>query len=59
MICRVHAGLHEVNRPEGGGVIDEHFNHALTLVAVIARGYWILVYSDGATATIGRSEPMA
>jgi hypothetical protein len=44
------SGLHEVNRPEWGGVIDEHFNLALTLVAVIPRAYWTLVHSDGATA---------
>jgi hypothetical protein len=45
------AGLHEVKRREWGGVIDEHFNHAPTLVAVIPRAYWTLVHSDGAMAT--------
>jgi hypothetical protein len=60
MTGRAHAGLHEVNRPEWGDVIDdEHFNHALTLVAVIPRAYWILVHSDAATATTGRREPTA
>jgi hypothetical protein len=59
MTGRVYTGLRGVNRSEWGDVIDEHFNHALTLVAVIPRAYWTLVHSDGARATTGRREPTA
>jgi hypothetical protein len=59
MTSPARAGLHEVNRAERDGVIDEHFNHAPTLVAGIPGAYWTLVHSDGATATAGRREPSA
>jgi hypothetical protein len=51
-----HAGLHEVNRRECDGVVDERFNHAPTLVAVMSRAYWTLVHGGprGSTGRVAR-----
>jgi hypothetical protein len=49
-----HAGLHEVNRRECDGVVDERFNHAPTLVAVMSRAYWTLVHGGPRAVSLDR-----